>query len=102
MLLILGNDMQFNVNSFSESLSVNKEEKVVMMNLNAHVTYAEPLENLVALMENLDASSFVIKGANSEDQRAYLGFNLESINQDVNDFHNIDTVLIFTKYYNKN
>ena len=102
MLLILGNDMQFNVNSFSESLSINKEENFVMMNLNVHVAYAEPLENLVALTENLDASSFVIKGANSEDQRAYLGFDLESINQNVNDFHNIETVLIFTKCYNEN
>ena len=102
MILVLNNGVQFNVNSFSEFLNVNKEENIITMNLNAHVAYADPLENLVTSMKNLDASSFTIKGIDSEDQRTYLNFELESINQNVNDFHNIETILVFTKHYDEN
>lgn len=102
MILVLNNDVQFNVNSFSEFLNVNKEENIVTMNLNVYVTYADSLENLAASMKDLDTSSFTIKGINSEDQRAYLNFELESINQNVNDFHNIETILVFTKHYDEN
>lgn len=99
MRLVLNDDLQFSVSSFQEFLEL--QENNIQMRVSVNVAYTESLETLVSKLEGVTISAFEVSDIDSGNKRSYTGFELDSINQAVNDFHNIETSIIFTKNTNE-
>lgn len=99
MRLVLNDNLQFSVTSFQEFLEF--EENNIQMRVSVNVAYTESLETLVSKLDGVTISAFEISDLDSGNKRSYTNFELDSINQTVNDFHNIETSLVFVKNINK-
>ena len=99
MRLVLNDNLQFSVTSFQEFLEF--EENNIQMRVSVNVAYTESLETLVSKLDGLTISAFEISDIDSGNKRSYTDFELDSINQTVNDFHNIETSLVFVKNTNE-
>lgn len=103
MQLILSNDIKFKVNSFTESLDIRREDNnsETIMNLTVNISYADSLEDLVLTLKDLDTTTLTIEDLEGNGSRTYANFGLNSANQNVNDFHRIETTLHFSKDYSE-
>ena len=99
MRLVLNDNLQFSVTSFQEFLEF--EENNIQMRVSVNVAYTESLETLVSKLDGVTISAFEISDLDSGNKRSYTDFELDSINQTVNDFHNIETSLVFVKNTNE-
>lgn len=99
MRLVLNDNLQFSVTSFQEFLEF--EENNIQMRVSVNVAYTESLETLVSKLDGVTISTFEISDLDSGNKRSYTDFELDSINQTVNDFHNIETSLVFVKNTNE-
>lgn len=99
MRLVLNDNLQFSVTSFQEFLEL--QENNIQMRVTVNVAYTESLETLVSKLDGVTISAFEISDLDSGNKRSYTDFELDSINQTVNDFHNIETSLVFVKNINK-
>ena len=99
MRLVLNDNLQFSVASFQEFLEL--QENNIQMRVSVNVAYTESLETLVSKLDGVTISTFEISDLDSGNKRSYTGFELDSINQTVNDFHNIETSLVFVKNTNE-
>ena len=99
MRLVLNDNLQFSVASFQEFLEL--QENNIQMRVTVNVAYTESLETLVSKLDGVIISAFEISDLDSGNKRSYTDFELDSINQTVNDFHNIETSLVFVKNINK-
>ena len=99
MRLVLNDNLQFSVASFQEFLEL--QENNIQMRVSVNVAYTESLETLVSKLDGVTISAFEISDLDSGNKRSYTGFELDSINQTVNDFHNIETSLVFVKNTNE-
>ena len=99
MRLVLNDNLQFSVASFQEFLEL--QENNIQMRVTVNVAYTESLETLVSKLDGVTISAFEISDLDSGSKRSYTDFEFDSINQSVNDFHNIETSLVFVKNINK-
>lgn len=99
MRLVLNDNLQFSVASFQEFLEL--QENNIQMRVTVNVAYTESLETLVSKLDGVTISTFEISDLDSGNKRSYTDFELDSINQTVNDFHNIETSLVFVKNTNE-
>lgn len=99
MRLVLNDNLQFSVTSFQEFLEL--QENNIQMRVSVNVAYTESLETLVSKLDGVTISAFEISDLDSGSKRSYTDFEFDSINQSVNDFHNIETSLVFVKNINK-
>ena len=99
MRLVLNDNLQFSVASFQEFLEL--QENNIQMRVTVNVAYTESLETLVSKLDGVTISAFEISDLDSGNKRSYTDFELDSINQIVNDFHNIETSLVFVKNTNE-
>ena len=99
MRLVLNHNLQFSVASFQEFLEL--QENNIQMRVSVNVAYTESLETLVSKLDGVTISAFEISDLDSGNNRSYTDFELDSINQSVNDVHNIETSLVFVKNTNK-
>lgn len=99
MRLVLNDNLQFSVTSFQEFLEL--QENNIQMRVSVNVAYTESLETLVSKLDGVTISAFEISDLDSGNKRSYTDFELDSINQSVNDFHNIETSLVFVKNTNE-
>ena len=99
MRLVLNDNLQFSVASFQEFLEL--QENNIQMRVTVNVAYTESLETLVSKFDGVTISTFEISDLDSGNKRSYTDFELDSINQSVNDFHNIETSLVFVKNTNE-
>ena len=99
MRLVLNDNLQFSVTSFQEFLEF--EENNIQMRVSVNVAYTESLETLVSKFEGVTISALEISDLDSGNKRSYIDFEFDSINQSINDFHNIETSLVFVKNINK-
>ena len=99
MRLVLNDNLQFSVTSFQEFLEF--EENNIQMRVSVNVAYTESLETLVSKFEGVTISAFEISDLDSGNKRSYTDFEFDSMNQSINDFHNIETSLVFVKNINK-
>lgn len=99
MRLVLNDNLQFSVASFQEFLEL--QENNIQMRVTVNVAYTESLETLASKLDGVTISAFEISDLDSGNKRSYTGFELDSINQSINDFHNIETSLVFVKNINK-
>ena len=100
MRLNLSDTLKFEVTSFQEFLELLEDK--VHMRLNVNVTYDQPLENLMAEFDELNIPTFEITELGTECKRTYTNFIFESINQNVNNFREIETSLMFVKTLGNN
>ena len=98
MRLVLNDNLQFSVASFQEFLEF--QENNIQMRVSINVAYTESLETLVSKLDGVTISAFEISDLDSGNKRSYTDFELDSINQSVNDFHNVETSLVFVKNTN--
>lgn len=99
MRLVLNDNLQFSVTSFQEFLEL--QENNIQMRVSVNVAYTESLETLVSKLDGVTISAFEISDLDSGNKRSYTNFELDSINQSVNDFHSIETSLVFVKNTNE-
>ena len=99
MRLVLNDNLQFSVASFQEFLEL--QENNIQMRVTVNVAYTESLETLVSKLDGVIISAFEISDLDSGNKRSYTDFELDSINQTVNDFPTIETSLVFVKNTNK-
>lgn len=99
MRLVLNDNLQFSVASFQEFLEL--QENNIQMRVTVNVAYTESLETLVSKLDGVTISAFEISDLDSGNKRSYTDFEFDSINQSINDFHNIETSLVFVKNINK-
>jgi hypothetical protein len=92
MQLVL-NNTTFDVASFTEVVALQEGDlgSRTVMTLVIRLTYTESLSELIPLFRNMDFSSFSIN------ERQYEDFSFEHIEQVVEDFSNVTTMLHLTK-----
>lgn len=99
MQLKLNDTLQFSVTSFQESLELRGED--IQLRLNVTVDFTDSLETLIDDLDGIEVPAFEITGIGN-DKRTYTGFIFDSINQTINENHEIDTGLVFVKNAHNN
>lgn len=100
---LIFNEAEFNVISFTETLSFYETEAGVgtAMDLMINISYADSLETLIPVIEKLNFNSFSIKDAEVGTEREYSGFAFNGIDQSVSGFHQIATSIRLVKKSDK-